>query len=107
MVFFGEMMFSLNEIIVASLGNDAGICGESYFSKKYAMYIVDRVGGGDSFGGRLIYSLLKNKDPQSTIEFAVVASCLKHFIGGDYIWFRFPRWKPLQTAMLPAECKDR
>lgn len=48
------------------------------------MHIVDRVGGGDSFGGGLIYSLLNNKDPQSTIEFAVAANCLKHTIEGDY-----------------------
>lgn len=48
------------------------------------MHIVDRVGGGVSFGGGLIYSLLNNKDLQSTIEFAVAASCLKHTIEGDY-----------------------
>ena len=57
---------------------------KAYFSKKYAMHIVDRVGGGDSFGGGLIYSLLNNYDPQKTIEFAVAASCLKHSIEGDY-----------------------
>ena len=33
----------------------------SHFSKKYSMHIVDRVGGGDSFGGGLIYSLLTEK----------------------------------------------
>ena len=55
-----------------------------YFSKKYKMHIVDRVGGGDSFGGGLIYSLLNDFDSQSTIEFAVAASCLKHSIEGDF-----------------------
>ena len=84
MVFFGEMMFAPNEIIVASLGNDAGICGEAYFSKKYATHIVDRIGGGDGFAGGLIYSFLDIKDPQSVIEFAVASSCLKHSIEGDY-----------------------
>lgn len=58
--------------------------GEAYFSKKYDMHIVDRVGGGDSFGGGLIYALLNGYDSQKTIEFAVAASCLKHSIEGDY-----------------------
>ena len=53
-------------------------------SKKYAVRIVDRVGGGDSFGGGLIYALLNNYEPQATIEFAVAASCLKHTIEGDF-----------------------
>lgn len=55
-----------------------------YFSKKYSMHIVDRVGGGDSFGGGLIYSCLTGFEPQQTIEFAVAASCLKHSIEGDF-----------------------
>ena len=57
--------------------------GESYFSKEYLMHIVDRVGGGDSFGG-LIYACLNDYAPQDTIEFAVAASCLKHSIEGDF-----------------------
>ena len=58
--------------------------GEAYFSKKYSMHIVDRVGGGDSFGAGLIYSMVSGFDAQRTIEFAVAASCLKHTIEGDY-----------------------
>ncbi|MDE6411454.1 MAG: sugar kinase [Clostridia bacterium] len=58
--------------------------GGAVFSKKYSMHIVDRVGGGDSFGGALIYALSNGYDPQRTIEFAVAASCLKHSIEGDY-----------------------
>ena len=58
--------------------------GQAYFSKKYGMHIVDRVGGGDSFGAGLIYSLITGKDNQSAIEYAVAASCLKHSIEGDY-----------------------
>ena len=58
--------------------------GKAYFSKKYSMHIVDRVGGGDSFGGGLIYALLNGYAPQNAIEFAVAASCLKHSIEGDY-----------------------
>ncbi len=52
--------------------------------KKYIMHIVDRVGGGDSFGGGLICACLNEYGPQETIEFAVAASCLKHSIEGDY-----------------------
>ncbi len=55
-----------------------------YFSKKYLMHIVDRVGGGDSFGAGLIYASLKDFAPQNAIEFAVAASCLKHSIEGDF-----------------------
>lgn len=58
--------------------------GQAYFSKKYSMHIVDRVGGGDSFGGGLIYELLNGYEAQDAIEFAVAASCLKHSIEGDY-----------------------
>ena len=57
---------------------------EYCFSKKYDLHIVDRVGGGDSFGGGLIYSLLTGKDTQSAVEFAVAASALKHTIEGDF-----------------------
>ena len=57
---------------------------EYCFSKKYDLHIIDRVGGGDSFGGGLIYSLLTGKDTQGAVEFAVAASALKHSIEGDY-----------------------
>jgi 2-dehydro-3-deoxygluconokinase len=53
-------------------------------SRKYDIRIVDRVGGGDSFAGGLIYAWLQNKKPQDIIEFAVAASCLKHTISGDF-----------------------
>lgn len=55
-----------------------------YFSKTYPIHIVDRVGGGDSFGAGLIYSLLTGRELQEALEFAVAASCLKHTIEGDY-----------------------
>ena len=45
---------------------------------------LDRVGGGDSFGAGLIYSLLTGKGTQNAIDFAVAASALKHTIEGDY-----------------------
>ena len=58
--------------------------GSACFSKKYSIHIVDRVGGGDSFGAGLIYSLVNGYSNQEAIEFAVASSCLKHSIEGDY-----------------------
>ena len=58
--------------------------GEYCFSKSYHMHIVDRVGGGDSFGGGLIYSCLSGYSTQDAVEFAVAASCLKHSVEGDF-----------------------
>ena len=57
---------------------------EYHFSKKYDITIVDRVGGGDSFGGGLIYALMNNYSSEDAINFAVAASCLKHTIEGDF-----------------------
>lgn len=57
---------------------------QAYFSPTYRVHIVDRVGGGDSFGGGLIYALLMDKKPQDAINFAVAASCLKHTIEHDF-----------------------
>ena len=58
--------------------------GKAYFSPEYMVHIVDRVGGGDSFGGGLIYALATGKKPQAAIDFAVAASCLKHSIEHDF-----------------------
>lgn len=58
--------------------------GEAYFSPTYHIRIVDRVGGGDSFGAGLIYAMLNGKSPQDTVNFAVAASCLKHSIEHDF-----------------------
>ena len=57
---------------------------EFYRSRIYDITdIVDRVGGGDSFAGGLIYGLATKEDPKAALEFAVGASCLKHTINGD------------------------
>lgn len=59
--------------------------GSYYTAPTYDIeYIVDRVGGGDSFVGGLIYGLLNYKDCQQALNFAVAASCLKHSIMGDF-----------------------
>lgn len=58
---------------------------EFYVSKKYEIKnIVDRVGGGDSFAGGLIYGLNNYETDSEALEFAVAASCLKHSVLGDY-----------------------
>jgi 2-dehydro-3-deoxygluconokinase len=54
-------------------------------SKQYEItHIVDRVGGGDSFGAGLIYGLMTLPTSQEALEFAVAASCLKHSVTGDF-----------------------
>ena len=57
---------------------------KAVFSKEYALHVVDRVGGGDSFGGGLIYALATKRRPQAAIDFAVAASALKHSIEHDF-----------------------
>ncbi|MEE3494819.1 MAG: sugar kinase [Butyrivibrio sp.] len=84
---FKKVAITLRESISANDNNWSAMLytdGQAYFSKKYALHIVDRVGGGDSFGGGLIYSCVNGFDPQATIEFAVAASALKHSIEGDF-----------------------
>lgn len=84
---FKGVAITLRESISANDNNWSGMLytnGEAYFSKKYALRIVDRVGGGDSFGGGLIYCLANGKDAQYAIDFAVAASALKHSVEGDY-----------------------
>ena len=84
---FEKVAITLRTSISASDNNWAGMLydGKEYcFSKEYKLHIVDRVGGGDSFGGGLIYALRNGKDTQQAIEFAVAASALKHSIEGDF-----------------------
>ena len=57
---------------------------KAVFSTEYKLHIVDRVGGGDSFGGGLIYALATGWGPQASIDFAVAASALKHSIEHDF-----------------------
>jgi 2-dehydro-3-deoxygluconokinase len=92
-----HIAFTLRESVSASHNNwgamlyeaDSGTC---HFAptvdgryKPYAItHIVDRVGGGDSFSGGLIYSLLQNMPACEAVAFAAAASCLKHSIPGDF-----------------------
>lgn len=83
---FRQVAITLRESFSANDNDWAAMLydnGRYYFSRKYPVHIVDRVGGGDSFGAGLIYTQLKGMEPQSAIEFAAAASCLKHSIEGD------------------------
>ncbi|MDR1928144.1 MAG: sugar kinase [Oscillospiraceae bacterium] len=82
-----EIAITLRQSITASDNLWAAMLytqGQTYFSREYPVRIVDRVGGGDSFGAGLIYATLAGEDPQARLEFAAAASCLKHSIEGDY-----------------------
>lgn len=84
---FSKVAITLRGSISANDNNWAGMLfdGEnSYFSRNYLIHIVDRVGGGDSFAGGLIYALISGYEPLETIEFAVASSCLKHTIEFDF-----------------------
>ena len=84
---FEKVAITLRSSISANDNDWAALLydGKEYcFSKSYHMHIVDRVGGGDSFGGGLIYSCLMGYSTQDAVEFAVAASCLKHSIEGDF-----------------------
>jgi 2-dehydro-3-deoxygluconokinase len=83
-----KVIISLRGSINANHNTWGGVLwnGEKLFqSPRYDItHIVDRVGGGDSFMGGLIYGLLHYKDDQKALNFAVAASCLKHTISGDF-----------------------
>lgn len=84
---FKQVAITLRESFSASHNGWSAMLyqdGESYFSRRYDISIIDRVGGGDSFGAGLIYGALKQMGPQESLEWAVAASCLKHTIPGDY-----------------------
>lgn len=84
---FKGVAITLRESISANDNNWSAMLytnNEAYFSKNYALRIVDRVGGGDSFGGGLIFALENGYEPQRAIDFAVAASALKHTVEGDY-----------------------
>jgi 2-dehydro-3-deoxygluconokinase len=84
---FKKVAITLRGSISASENDWAGMLyegGAATFSKSYRVHIVDRVGGGDSFGAGLIWAELNGKGAKEAIEIAVAASCLKHSIEGDF-----------------------
>ncbi len=83
-----KVITTLRGSISASHNTWAGVLYDGkkmYETRQYQITdIVDRVGGGDSFMGGLIYGLLTYpEDDQNALDFAVAASCLKHTIKGD------------------------
>lgn len=94
---FKKVAITLRESLSASDNNWSAMLyadNKFYTSKKYSLRIVDRVGGGDSFGAGLIAAILKGYDNQDVIEMAVAASCLKHSIEGDY---NLVSWNEVET----------
>jgi 2-dehydro-3-deoxygluconokinase len=84
-----KVIITLRGSINADYNNWSGVLydGKTLFkAPEYQITdIVDRVGGGDSFMGGLIYGLVTwPGDDQKALNFAVAASCLKHTIHGDY-----------------------
>jgi 2-dehydro-3-deoxygluconokinase len=58
--------------------------GAFHRSQHYEVRLVDRIGGGDSFAGGLIYGLATGRTPEASLRFAVAASALKQTIPGDF-----------------------
>lgn len=84
---FKVVAITLRGSLSASDNDWAGMLfrdGTCSFSTGYRVHIVDRVGGGDSFGGGLIHGLLSGWSDQRVIDFAVAASCLKHTVEHDF-----------------------
>lgn len=82
-----KVAITLRGSISASINEWSGILfgeGKAFFAPNYTINIVDRVGGGDSFAGALVYSLMSKFDQQDAINFAVAASCLKQTINNDF-----------------------
>jgi len=84
---FQKVAITLRESISAS-DNRWSAClyngKDFYVSKKYKIHLVDRVGGGDSFGSGFIYAVISGKSDKDALEFGVAASCLKQTIPGDF-----------------------
>ncbi|MEN6635638.1 MAG: sugar kinase [Clostridiaceae bacterium] len=84
---FQYVAITLRESISASDNCWSGMLytdGKAYYSNKFSIHLVDRVGGGDAFTAGLLYALIHQYDPQWTIEFAVAAGCLKQTIEQDF-----------------------
>lgn len=81
-----KVAITLRESLSASDNNWSAILydgSDFYLSRKYPIHLVDRVGGGDSFGAGLIHGLINGWDAQKVLEFAVAASALEQTIPGD------------------------
>ncbi len=84
---FDYVAITLRTSISANDNEWAGMLfdgADYHFSRSYDIRIWDRIGGGDSFAGGLIYALSNQFESKKAIDFAVAASCLKHSVQGDY-----------------------
>lgn len=84
---FKGVAITLRESYSASRNGWSGLYytgDQAYFSRRYEIDIVDRVGGGDAFAAGFIHAQGDDQPPQQVVEFAAAASCLKHSIAGDY-----------------------
>ena len=84
-----KVAFTLRESISANDNNWSALLYDAASdtavrSRQYAIRIVDRVGGGDSFGGGLIYGMINGMNDADAVKFAAAASALKHTIEGDF-----------------------
>lgn len=96
-----KIAITLRESLSASDNNWSGLLYDAqedafFLSKKYALRLVDRVGGGDSFGSGLIYALATGHDCRYAVEFAAAASALKQTIEGD---FNYSSIKDVESLM--------
>jgi 2-dehydro-3-deoxygluconokinase len=85
----GMVALTLRESLSASDNGWSGLLWDSaaralHVSQHYDLRVVDRIGGGDSFGAGLIYGLVTGRTPEASLRFAVAASALKHSIPGDF-----------------------
>lgn len=98
----GKVAITLRGSVNANINTWGGCLfsdGSLKQSRRYDITdIVDRVGGGDSFMGGLIYGLLTCGDDQKALEFAAAASCLKHTIYGDYNLVTVPEVEKLMNG---------
>lgn len=83
---FEKVAITLRESLNANENNWSALLydEQAFFSPIYNLNIVDRVGGGDSFCGGLIYALLQDFESEDAVNFAVAASALKHSVEGDF-----------------------
>jgi 2-dehydro-3-deoxygluconokinase len=85
----GLVGLTLRESVSASLNGWSAVLLEAiprafHQSQHYAVNLVDRIGGGDSFAAGLIFGLLTNRGSDASLKFAVAASALKQTIPGDF-----------------------
>jgi len=84
-----HVAITLRESLSASDNGWSGVlwdahAGAFHHSQRYAVRLVDRIGGGDSFAAGLIYGLLTGRSSNAALRFAVAASALKQTIPGDF-----------------------